>query len=217
MTMTEHDSSCFCDRCFGDPEPQPQRRTFALDGSGSPITTAEATAFVVTNFADRKLTDEDVTADLGAFALAWLVHYSGDFDFLLDMQRDLRKWKNLSVGKVRGVLNCFRAQALREARETAVEAPPEGIHYLNGKVYKVQLAVTTSGKPYAKRLSGTSWDYAGRDWKALPLSADTLMTHDDAAEYGKLYGVCCICGRTLTDEVSIERGIGPICATKQGW
>lgn len=30
----------------------------------------------------------------------------------------------------------------------------------------------------------------------------------------KLYGVCCRCGRTLTDENSISEGIGPICATK---
>lgn len=33
-------------------------------------------------------------------------------------------------------------------------------------------------------------------------------------EIGKLTGNCCICGRTLTNEGSIEEGIGPICAGK---
>jgi hypothetical protein len=38
-----------------------------------------------------------------------------------------------------------------------------------------------------------------------------------AEAYGKETGVCCICSRTLTNDGSIERGIGPICAEKFGW
>jgi hypothetical protein len=37
-----------------------------------------------------------------------------------------------------------------------------------------------------------------------------------AMKYGKLSGRCCSCGRDLTDEGSIERGIGPVCAEKFG-
>lgn len=37
------------------------------------------------------------------------------------------------------------------------------------------------------------------------------------SRYGHELGVCGHCGRTLTDEVSIERGIGPVCASKMGW
>lgn len=33
-------------------------------------------------------------------------------------------------------------------------------------------------------------------------------------EIGLLTGSCCICGRTLTNEESINGGIGPICAGK---
>ncbi len=40
------------------------------------------------------------------------------------------------------------------------------------------------------------------------------LTLELAKEYGKLYGQCMICGRTLTNEDSIEAGIGPICAGK---
>ncbi len=35
---------------------------------------------------------------------------------------------------------------------------------------------------------------------------------DEAKLFGQLYGVCCACGRLLTDENSIAAGIGPICA-----
>lgn len=37
---------------------------------------------------------------------------------------------------------------------------------------------------------------------------------DAAVEYGRATGRCSVCGRTLTDPVSIEAGIGPICAEK---
>jgi len=38
-----------------------------------------------------------------------------------------------------------------------------------------------------------------------------------SAAYGRLVGRCGICGRTLEDEESVARGIGPVCAGKYGW
>ncbi len=38
-----------------------------------------------------------------------------------------------------------------------------------------------------------------------------------AVAYGKAYGICACCGRTLTNPESIARGIGPICADRFGW
>jgi len=35
--------------------------------------------------------------------------------------------------------------------------------------------------------------------------------------YGKLVGVCGVCGRKLEDENSVAAGIGPVCASKMGW
>lgn len=46
------------------------------------------------------------------------------------------------------------------------------------------------------------------------LSEATLMSLDEAKAFGALYGTCCVCGRTLTDEGSIEAGIGPVCAKR---
>jgi len=38
-----------------------------------------------------------------------------------------------------------------------------------------------------------------------------------AIAYGKAWSSCAVCNRTLTNDESIERGIGPICAAKFGW
>lgn len=41
---------------------------------------------------------------------------------------------------------------------------------------------------------------------------------DTAAKaYGKRFGECSVCGQTLENGVSIDRGIGPICAQKYGF
>ncbi|UJQ86570.1 hypothetical protein SEA_PENGUINLOVER67_48 [Mycobacterium phage PenguinLover67] len=38
-----------------------------------------------------------------------------------------------------------------------------------------------------------------------------------SARYGHEIGECGVCGRTLTNDESRERGIGPICAAKNSW
>lgn len=48
--------------------------------------------------------------------------------------------------------------------------------------------------------------------------AEILDDEQQAMEmYGRQIGRCGHCGRTLTDEASRARGIGPICADKMGW
>lgn len=38
-----------------------------------------------------------------------------------------------------------------------------------------------------------------------------------AVRYGRLFGKCSVCNRDLVDPVSVERGIGPICAERYGF
>ncbi|QNJ57642.1 hypothetical protein SEA_KEANU_36 [Streptomyces phage Keanu] len=86
----------------------------------------------------------------------------------------------------------------------------------DGTVYKVQIAKQGSGRLYAKKLTehedGWSFEYAAGAMRNL--TADMKMSLADAQEFGKLYGVCCRCAADLTDEDSIARGMGPICAGK---
>lgn len=99
---------------------------------------------------------------------------------------------------------------------------PEGMHKFGDEILKVQVAVHGSGKKYAKRLVpgegfGAKATFVYAPGMVGKLSADTLMTLEEAKAWGALYGSCCKCGRTLTDEGSIEAGIGPVCASKGEW
>jgi hypothetical protein len=49
--------------------------------------------------------------------------------------------------------------------------------------------------------------------RLVALAADPLKA---AVEYGRSTGICCCCGRELSDPVSVANGIGPICQSKWG-
>lgn len=98
---------------------------------------------------------------------------------------------------------------------------PEGMHRTaDGTIYKAQRS-RESGNVYAKRLVVVERDGAPADVSFVyergavsKLSAETLMSLEDAKAFGALYGTCCVCGATLTDETSIALGIGPVCGAR---
>lgn len=189
----------------------------------------------------RKLEPGDVTPGLRAFATEWLrgLPTPIDFQYLAEMRfRIEAKGENrpLTIGQAKGVLNCAVAAgrrtpkaATQAAQATPVELP-DGIYFKDGVVYKVIKAVHGSGHSYAKRLvpptertdgardpvMGLQGHSRGRfefaKGMVRELTADDKMTLEQARSYGALYGICSNCGATLTDEGSIERGMGPVCA-----
>jgi len=105
----------------------------------------------------------------------------------------------------------LRSQAPQgRSQGTAAE---EGVYVLDGKVYKVVLAVHGSGRPYAKVLTKDDGFTIARGM-VYRLGNARRLTVDEARKYGALYGRCAVCGATLTDEESMAQGIGPVCATR---
>ena len=113
----------------------------------------------------------------------------------------------------------------RVERPAAVPAAPKpapveleaGIYRVGDDWFKVQKAVHGSGNMYAKRLVVTSpgeatFEYAPGAIRNI--TADHKVSLEEARQFGHVYGVCCNCGATLTDEKSIVAGIGPVCAKK---
>lgn len=110
-----------------------------------------------------------------------------------------------------------------------------GMYRLGETIYKVQVAVHGSGRPYAKRLSPTGyckqigcedrqefhddvshqfqpdWAFEYAPGAIKELQPEHRMSLDEAKAFGAIYGICCVCAATLTNEVSIEAGIGPVC------
>jgi hypothetical protein len=114
----------------------------------------------------------------------------------------------------------------------------EGWYKLGDDIYKVQRAVHGSGNLYAKllvveELADEELNEAQRIWKEREptrmfhsaswqyaqgairrLRGEHRLSDEDAKMFGRLYGVCVKCARTLTKEESIERGMGDVCAGK---
>jgi len=65
-------------------------------------------------------------------------------------------------------------------------------------------------------LFGPRMKTAGIDAGEIVALLDDIEQNPLAAamKFGKLSGRCCSCGRDLTDPVSIEQGIGPVCVLK---
>lgn len=129
-------------------------------------------------------------------------------------------------------------QQTQAQREQRVEPVTDGFYRKGDDIYKVQIAVHRSGRPYAKLLVLTEladeelnaeqlkakiadlgktfhrghWEYAPGAIKGL--RAENRLTVDEAVNLGRLYGMCVRCGKTLTKEESIERGMGDVCAGK---
>lgn len=65
--------------------------------------------------------------------------------------------------------------------------------------------------------SDERWPVKNPDARRAVLMAIAADPQAAAIRFGKELGKCSICGRTLTDEESRNRGIGPVCAEKRGW
>ena len=90
-------------------------------------------------------------------------------------------------------------------------ALPEGIYFRDGVVYKVQ--ISANQRSYAKVLREEGgFEYDPTAIKNICL-ADKI-TLEQAKAYGIQYGVCVVCGATLTDAKSVAAGIGPVCGKR---
>ena len=92
-----------------------------------------------------------------------------------------------------------------------VGALPEGIYLIDGIVYKVQ--VSGAGRSYAKVLREKGgFEYDNTAIKNL--SIGDKITLEQAKAYGVQFGICVVCGATLTDAKSVAAGIGPVCGKR---
>ena len=95
----------------------------------------------------------------------------------------------------------------------------------DGRLVKVIHAIHGSGYQYGKVLVPDNVGTSAPNWvKETGILAEVAASgkrvdtdESRSRELGKLYGVCMVCGTELTDESSIEMGIGPVCRAKRGW
>lgn len=88
----------------------------------------------------------------------------------------------------------------------------DGMYGIDGNVVKVQRAVHGSGNLYARLLNPDTGKFTYQKGLIFRLRDSMRMSLDEAKAFGALYGRCCVCGALLTNEDSINAGIGPVCA-----
>lgn len=111
--------------------------------------------------------------------------------------------------------NCITAlssKPLLEERPKKAKMEP-GFYIHKGEVYKV-VWNQAGTRMYARQLDKKTWRFEYRHGAINLLNPDERLTVEEASAYGHLTGRCGCCGRLLTNEESIERGIGPICFEK---
>lgn len=97
----------------------------------------------------------------------------------------------------------------------------DGMYMVDGTVYKVQHSLNSS-RQYAKVADITDLgdgnfevSFAYAPGAIAKISPEHKMSYEQAKEFGALYGTCCCCGRTLSNELSIALGIGPVCGERE--
>lgn len=131
-----------------------------------------------------------------------------------------RKTLSVAIDVTKSVNATLRADLRKIQPATSPKAPAkieDGFYHIGETVYKVQTSPST-GRQYAKVLdvepeTGGSFVYTPGAFRLVAEKGERL-TLEVASKLGHLYGTCVRCGRTLTNEASIEAGIGPICAGK---
>lgn len=76
-------------------------------------------------------------------------------------------------------------------------------------------SINLDGDPREFRGSRHSWQFAKGAVRII--RPEWRLTRIEAEKFGRLYGVCFRCHRDLTDETSIARAMGPVCAGREGW
>lgn len=157
-----------------------------------------------------------VTAD--ADVAAFLAAYTGSFEFLTKMAGIVRNGRALTPNQAAAVRKCMAREQAPKAPVAAPAAPQvqvtEGMwRTADGAIWKV-LPGRTTGNLYAKRLGeGGSFEYVVGGIHRVR-ETGVRLTLDEAKQYGRVTGRCCVCARLLTDPASITAGIGPVCAAR---
>lgn len=175
----------------------------------------------------------------------WIVNNSDTNTFAGSLHASLHKWGSLTPKQHLAVQGAIaRAQIAKTKAENAPTLSVEPIEVAFAKASSAGIArpklrlgefvfspAPLTGKNpnaiYVKHSDGT---YLGKvagsrlftvasvspevEGEIMAVASDPL---NSAIAYGKRYGKCSVCARTLTDEDSINRGIGPVCASNYGW
>ena len=104
--------------------------------------------------------------------------------------------------------NINRPRPVREVQANPVTEL--GMYRKDGVVFRVKRS-KQSGNLYAMRYNPLA---PVKSERFVYERGGVFRLSADAQKAGHEFGICCVCGAELSDPVSVERGIGPICVQR---
>ena len=149
-------------------------------------------------------------------AYSYLEHNQSKNDFYRSLFQQFRIKGSLSEKQILAIMNGMTRDQSQAKSEVNPVTEVGMYRDADGGVFRVKSS--KSGNLYANRFTPEgatkSERFTYERGGMYRLSASMRMTVEECAELGVLHSICCICGAELTDPSSIERGIGPVCASR---
>ena len=210
-----------------------------------PSPRAKARAYYGQQSADRSASLVAAWAEQNPAAFEWIVNNADTNTFAGSLHQSLHKWGRLTDRQLLAVMGAIaRATIAADKAQNAPTLSVEPIEVAFSKASaagiarpKLRLgefvfspAPLTGKNPNAIYVKHSDGTYLGKvagsrlftvaavspevEREIVAVAADPLNA---AIAYGKRYGKCAVCARTLTDPESIDRGVGAVCAANYGW
>lgn len=154
---------------------------------------------------------------------SWLVAYSGNFQYLKDMQAELAK-QGLTDAQWGGVVKCYNNDRQRTAAVVSIPdarlITPIPVVVSRSAALRIKENLGLMFAPFTLEVVGVqSSTFNGfkaqsmYDPKIPYIRNLDLVVRINASN---AVNVCRICGKSLTDHKSVVSGIGPVCAKSLG-
>lgn len=125
------------------------------------------------------------------------------------------------LGAKRTIEKLLAMPKVAQAKKSFAQHPEltVGVYMIDGYVCKVKPSQTT-GRLYVSVLQDAvpgekaTFRAKGYQWLMSKLTPEHKITPEQAKAYGDVMNHCCCCGKLLTVDLSVERGVGPVCWDK---
>lgn len=186
------------------------------------------------------------TGPIPQSAMDWIHENAATNDFAHSLLDQWKRKGELSVRQIGAVMKILRRTKVPREQLFIDDANLYGILYkavengvrrpaLRLSVYKFKLASDEGHNKGAIWVTSSRRDAGGEafffgkikdgvfypsencikeDYESIKQTAENPF--EEATLFGKRTGMCCVCGRKLTNEESINKMIGPICAERFG-
>jgi hypothetical protein len=154
--------------------------------------------------------------------IAFVNRLAGEKDLTPELAQSVAMIESSPSRAASSLIDILISRPRRRVAPAAAPAPvvdlTDGIYRAGHKIFKAYIG--QSGRLLCKELVqgfdafDDAWSFEYRGMAHRYVKVSDKMSLVEAKEFGAIYGICCCCGRTLTDEGSIAAGIGPICARR---